>query len=110
MRIGTLFADPLCVDLEVTSVELTPLMTGHAAIVSLGNNGQGWKLSVASAIRRIQARRDALYVRDRLLGRRVYVYPYKDNRDRICLRTASDGRWGDHLLSLAPIESCELVD
>jgi hypothetical protein len=98
------------VQYEVTAVERPYGILGHDAITAIGNDRDGWCLSTASALYRIQKRRDAFYVSDAESGQRIFITAVRDKFGRTTLRAMTDGRATNHLLALKPLRDCDIID
>ena len=96
---------------EVTAVENpNSVLLGHESITAIGNHRHGWSISTASAILRIQKKREVFFVKDLLSDERVYLAAVDDKYGRTTLRGISGGRATNTLLALRPLRECALID
>ena len=90
--------DEFEVDSVLTSGTYLP---GHEHITFIGNNSGQWKISRASAVRRIEGGQQKFYTLDPR-GRRVYLHVIEPYGRPAYVQTKADGVWSDNLLSLPP--------
>lgn len=72
----------------------------HESIIHIGNSREKWRLTVRSAIERIEAGGDAFYTLDPDTGAKAYLGIVREAGRPPYLRTQIDGGWTNHLLAL----------
>lgn len=94
----------------MTAVEKVFFTDGREEIVAIGNNRRGWKLTVASAIHRINKKQCAFFVTDHMCDRRAYLGPTSNAAGHILLGTKISGLPTDHLFHLPALHGCNVID
>jgi hypothetical protein len=88
-------------EFEITCINKPNRMSPHEHIQYIGNQGGHWKLTLTSAIARINGKTEAFYTVDRATGRKVHIaVVIGDGGKAPYLRTHADGKWNDNLLAL----------
>lgn len=73
----------------------------HQHITHIGGIGGGaWRLTKASAIRRIESKEEAFFTVDASTGKKVYIGVVREAGNEPYLRTYADGTWNNNLLAL----------
>jgi len=72
----------------------------HESITHVGNNREKWRLTIRSAIERIEAGGDAFYTLGPDTGVKAYLGIVREAGRPPYLRAHVDGGWTDHLLAL----------
>jgi hypothetical protein len=85
---------------KVNCVAKLGLGNNHESIAHIGNQEEKWRLSIRSAIRRIEGGGDVFYMLDRRTGIRIPIEIEREPGRPPRLRTRRDGQWTDDLLAL----------
>jgi hypothetical protein len=84
---------------EVNCVNKAHPGSSHQHITHIGHVLHGWRLTVESAIERIESTSAAFYTLDRETGMRTYIGVYREQGKAPLLRTHTEGRWNNNLLA-----------
>ena len=88
-------------EFEVTCVNRDNSMGDRfQCITHIGNSMNGWRLTKAEAISRIEAKTEVYYTVDRNTQKKVYIGVVRPTGHPPYLRTYADGVWNDNLISL----------
>jgi len=88
-------------DCQVTCTTKSVPNGGHEHITHIGGiGGNGWRLTKAVAINRIDGRIDFFYTIDRVTGVRADVGVVREPGITPFLRTYADGIWNNNLVAL----------
>ena len=96
-------------DYKITAVDRDRAL-GHEAIRAIGNNVDGWFVSVRAAAIRIERGLVRFYVEDALTGEKAYLGVIREKGKPPYLRSTIEGRWGNHLLPLPSLKDCKSID
>lgn len=97
-------------EFHVTCINKPNRESTHEHITHIGNVAQGWKISRQSAIERIESKKESFYTVDPATGKRAYIGVVREPGKAPYLRTQSDGKWNNNLLSLAECGSgCSII-
>lgn len=100
------------VEYEVNAINKPNRESRHEHITHIGNNTNGWKMALKTAIDRIERKvdPDAFYTVDKTTGKKVYIGVVREAGKAPFLRTHADGKWNDNLLALPECSSaCKLI-
>jgi len=84
---------------EVNCVNKPHRDSPHEHITHIGHTGNKWRLAREVAITRIESKTEAFYTVDRVTGKRAYIGVHREAGKLPYLRTYSDGKWNNNLLS-----------
>ena len=88
-------------EFEITCINKPNRMSPYEHIQYIGNQAGKWKLSLQSAISRINNKSDAFYTVDKTTGKKIYIGVYPAVGGKVAhLQTHDDGKWNDNLLAL----------
>jgi hypothetical protein len=95
---------------QVTCVTKPNRFSPHEHITHIGNITDGWKITRAVAIQKMESKLEAFYTVDRFTGRKMYVGVVRETGKLPYLRTHADGKWNDNLLAQAECNgSCRMI-
>jgi Protein of unknown function (DUF3892) len=97
---------------EITCINKPHHLSQHEHITHIGNWAEGWRITLASAVSRINSGQDSFYTVDQQTGKQVpiYVVPATGLRGAF-LQTYADGKWKDNLLAQQECgANCRIID
>ncbi|MHB8636807.1 MAG: DUF3892 domain-containing protein [Fimbriimonadaceae bacterium] len=83
---------------------------GYEAITAIGNNQEGWSVTVKGAALRIERGLARFYVEEATTGDKAFLQVVREEGKPPYLRSMLDGRWGNHLLPLPSLKNCKSID
>lgn len=87
-----------------------PDSQNHQHITHIGGIGStGWRLTKASAVQRIESKKEAFFTVDRDTGKKVYIGVVREAGTEPYLRTYADGKWSNNLLAQPPCPASHTV-
>ena len=97
---------------EITCINKPHHLSPHEHITHIGNVAGNWRITVASAINRINTGQATFYTVDQQTGAhiQIQVVPASGLRNAF-LKTRPDGKWPDNLLAQQECGSnCQIID
>jgi hypothetical protein len=97
-------------DCQVTCINKPHHLSSHEHITHIGNTAGNWRLTLASAISRLDKGSDTFFTIDASTGNRVEIGVYREVGKQPFLRTHADGKWKDNLLAQQECGSnCKII-
>jgi len=85
---------------EVTCINKPNRSSPHEHITHIGDTAGKWRLTLESAIQRIDGGQEKFYTIDKSTGRKVYIGVVRNDGGKPpYLKTHADGKWNDNLLA-----------